>query len=111
MLGLSSMLCVMNRRPVFARPLLRNRPSPDDVIHNEDQLVVVIAVEYLDVNPSLGHPPRDLAELPWFSLVQSLDEYVPLCQDLDTCRLQRVASGNPILEEEVCHALAANHPC
>src|SRR5258708_24218415 len=73
MLGVPSMLRLMIGRGLFARPRFRNRPPPGYVVHDKNQLVIVIAVEYLDVDTRLGHPSRDLAELTRFSLVQSLD--------------------------------------
>lgn len=51
------------RKRLFARPCLRNRLSLGYVVHDQDQLVIVVAVERLDVDPSLGHRSRDLAEL------------------------------------------------
>jgi len=43
--------------------------------------MIVVAVQDLNVDARLGHPPRDLAELPGFGLVQSLDEHVTLCEN------------------------------
>ncbi|MGH9970854.1 MAG: hypothetical protein ACREBG_24100 [Pyrinomonadaceae bacterium] len=44
---------------VRTRPCFRNRAPSRDVIDDEDQLVIMVALEYLNVNASLGHSPRD----------------------------------------------------
>ena len=80
-----------------------------DVVYDEDQLVIVVAVKYLDVDACLGHPARDLAELAGFSLVQSQDEDVAYFQNVDACRFERFASGHPIFEEKVSDALTVDY--
>jgi len=88
---------------------LRDRSSLRDVVNDKDELVIVVAVERLDVNARLGHPARDLAELTRFRLVQSLDKDIAFFQDVDACRFERSASGSPIFEEEVANTLAVDN--
>lgn len=71
--------------------------------------MIVVAVEDLDVDARVGHPARNLAELTWRSLVQSLDQDLPFFQNMDACRFKRFASGRAILEEKVRNALAVDN--
>src|SRR3981189_3404689 len=61
---------------LIARPCFGYCSALREVIYDEDQLVIVIAVKDFDVDACLGHPARDLAELTWLSLVQSQDDDV-----------------------------------
>jgi len=49
----------------------------------------MIAIEHFDVDSRLGLEVCDLSELAWLSLIQSLDEHVPLFQNCDACRFER----------------------
>ncbi len=69
MLGAPFMLRLMIRRSLLARPCVRNRSSPGYVVHHKNQLVIVVAVEYLDVDACLGHPSRDFSQSTRFTVV------------------------------------------
>jgi hypothetical protein len=58
---------------VLAGPGFRDCSAGCDVVDDQDQLVIVVAVEDFDVDAGLGHAAGDLAELTRFGLVQSLD--------------------------------------
>ncbi len=70
--------------------------------------MTVVAVDDLDVDAGLGHSARDLAELTWLGLVQSLHEHLPFFLNANARRFERPASSGPILEEEVSDALAVD---
>src|SRR5690242_7558234 len=57
-------------------PRLRHDTGGRDVVDHEDQLVIVVAVEYFDVDARLGHASRELAELSGLTLVQSLHDHI-----------------------------------
>jgi hypothetical protein len=80
-----------------------------DVVNDEDQLVIVITVEYLNVYARLGHPSSELPELARFRLIKSLDQYFPFFHNSDACCFERPSSGGSILEEKVGHTLMVNN--
>ena len=86
---------------LFTHPGFGYCSALGDVVYDEDELVIVVAVKDLDVDARLGHPSRDLAELTWFSLVQSQDDDVAYFQNVNARRFERFASGLSILEEKV----------
>ena len=68
--------------------------------------MLVIAVKHFNIDARLRRSSRDFSELTRCSLVQSLNEYVSLCQNADAGCLHGAASGGFILEEKVCDSLA-----
>src|SRR4029077_4421997 len=69
---------------LFSCPCIRDFPSLRSVVDDEDQLVIVVAVEDLDVDACFGHAARDLTELARLTLIQSLDKHVALLQNTDS---------------------------
>jgi hypothetical protein len=49
-----------------------------DIVDDQDQLVVVVAVEDFDVDSCSSHPACEFAELTGFGLVQFLNKDVSL---------------------------------
>src|SRR5258708_35182126 len=84
-----------------AGPRFGNLAPANDVVHHENQLVVVVAVENFDVDAGLGHASREKAELTRDGLLQSLHDHVPFRDDADASRFQRLASRGSVLEEEM----------
>src|SRR5450755_323230 len=84
-----------------AHPLIGNHLRARDVVDDEDQLMIVIAVLHLDVHAGIGHATRDLAELSRLALPQPDDHNVVLSNDADSRRLERLASRRAILEQKV----------
>jgi len=70
--------------------------------------VIVVAVEYFDIDARLGHATCDLPKLTWFRLVQSLDKHIALFQNTDACRFECRASGCPILKKKVANTLTVD---
>jgi hypothetical protein len=92
----------------LASPGLGYGASPHEVIDDQYQLVVVIAVKNLDVDACLGHPARELAQLAGLRLTQALHEHFTLRDNADSCRLKRSAGRSAIVEEKVSDALAVD---
>lgn len=78
------------------------------VVHDEDQVVVVVAVEDFDVDAGLGHPARELAELTGLGLVQPLHQGLPFGEHADAGRFERPARGGSVREQEVGDAGAVD---
>src|SRR6266850_2232659 len=93
---------------LFARPGFRNCFSLFEIIDDQDQLIVVIAVKDFDVDAGFGHQSSDLSELAWLSLVQALNQHLSLSENADACGLQRRAGGCSVFEEEVSGAIAVD---
>ena len=70
--------------------------------------MVMIAVLDLDIDPCLGHPPRNLSKLTRLALTESLHEDVPLFDDADSNRFERPASRARVGEEEMGHTDAVD---
>jgi hypothetical protein len=103
-------MLVIHRSRRFLAATRRTPLVPGKVVHNEDQLMLVIAVKRFNIDARRGHPSRDFSELTRFRLVQPLDEHVPLGQTADTRSLERTASGGAILEKKMRYALTSDHP-
>ena len=86
-------------RSSLAGPGLRNLSPASDVVHNKNQLMVVVAVENFDIDAGFGHPAREQAELAGDILLEALDEDFPFLDEADArgfkspgerrCRLRR----------------------
>src|SRR3569833_3184142 len=70
----------------------------------------MIAVERLDVDARLRHPPRQLPQLPGHRLLQPLNDNVAHRQHYDACALKRVASCGAIREQNVSRSTPAHDP-
>src|SRR5262249_44840828 len=75
-------------RRSLARPRLGNLAPARHVIHDQDQVVIVVAVEHFDVDAGLGHSPCQQAELTGDSLLEALDDNVPFLGDADAGSFQ-----------------------
>lgn len=72
--------------------------------------MIVVTVEDFDVDAGVGHPSRELAELAWDRLLESLDDYIALGDDTNAGFLQRHARGTAIGEEEVGGSAPVDDP-
>lgn len=81
-----------------------------EVVHDKNQLIVMVAVQDFDVDASLGHPAREQTELTGHVLLQSLSEHLSFREDLDARRFQRLAGGGSVREEKMGDALTAHDP-
>ncbi|MDP1861950.1 MAG: hypothetical protein Q8K82_25040 [Gemmatimonadaceae bacterium] len=81
-----------------------------DVVHDKDQLMIMVTVQDFDVDARFGHSAREQTELTGHVLLQSLNEHFPFREDLDASRFQRLASGRSVREEEMGYALAVRDP-
>src|SRR5882724_11718515 len=64
----------------LTRPGLGNGTAPCDVVYDEDQPVIVIAVQHFDIDACLGHASREHAELSGKGLFQSLHDHLSLVE-------------------------------
>src|ERR1051326_546316 len=88
-------------RSSMSFPFVRHDASALDVVDDQNQIVIVIAVLHFDVHAGVGHPARDLAELSRLILTQLLHEHVVLADDVDTGAIERRACGARIVEKKV----------
>ena len=112
-LCLGSLSCLedaSNAGAALAGPRLRNLSPSCEVIDDQDQLVIVVAVEDLDVDAGLRHPAREQAELTGHVLLQSLNEHFPFREDSDAGGLERLAGGGSVSKEEMSDASAVHDP-
>lgn len=82
-----------------------------DVVNDEDQLVVMVAVHDLDVHAGLRHPARDLAQLTGDVLPEPGGNDLSVFEYANAGLLERATCGIAVLEEEVRSACAAHNPC
>src|SRR5262245_64582289 len=76
---------------LFARPRCGDLARGREIVDDQDQSVIMVAVEDFDVDARFGHPSREPAELTGSALVQSLGHDVTLFKDLDARSLERPA--------------------
>jgi hypothetical protein len=72
--------------------------------------MVVVAVEDLDIDSRLRHPPREHAQLTRYVLLQSLHEHFTVGEHPDTCGFECLARGVSIREQEMGDAAAVHDP-
>ncbi len=72
--------------------------------------MVVIAVENLDVDASVGHPAADLAELAGFVLPETLDEHLTYGEHAKAGGDEGVPRRGPVGHKEVGRAAAVDDP-
>lgn len=74
----------VRRLLVLARDVRRrDRPSSLDIINHQNQLVVMIAVQHLDVDARVGHHARQGAELAGSRLIEPRDHDLAVVQHPD----------------------------
>jgi len=94
----------------LAGPRVGNLAPAGEIVHDQDQLMVVVAVQNLDVDARLGHPARQQAELTGQVLLQSLNQHFPLGENLNAGRFQRPAGARSVGKEKMGHALPGHDP-
>ena len=93
---------------MLIHPRLRNGSPSGDVVHDEDKLVVMVAIDHFDIDSRLCHTTRDLAKLTRFILVQSLHENLSLTKDTDPRRFECPAGSDSVDKEEVSDTVAVD---
>jgi len=86
--------------------LCRDFASFFDVVHHQDELIVVVAVLDFDIYARVRHRPAEFAELARFTLPQFLDYNVANADNSNSFALQRFSCRVPILKQEMRHAFA-----
>jgi hypothetical protein len=85
----------------------RGRPIGGDgagfigVVDDEDELVIVVAVEGLDVDSGVGHAAGEFAELAGLVLTEAEDDDVALGENADAGGLEGAAGEVSVMEEKV----------
>ncbi len=72
--------------------------------------MIVIAVEYFNIDASLGQASRDFSQLSGFGLLQPQDDHLPLPYHPDRGTLERATSSVAIREEKMRHTFAVHNP-
>jgi len=70
----------------------------------------MVAVQNLDIDGSIGHPPREQAELARAGLVKPLHKHVPYVQNSDAGAFECLASRRTIGKQEMRNPSAVDHP-
>src|SRR4030095_13550068 len=96
---------------MLTRPLRGNHSGLAEVIDHKDELVVVIAIEHLDVHTCLNHSSGDLSQLAGFSLIQPHCYDIAHSQDANIDCFERSASSFAIGHEEVSESRAGRDKC
>jgi hypothetical protein len=91
-------------------PRLRNLTPTREIVYDQNQLVIVVAVEDLDIDAGVSHPAREQTELAGHVLLQSLNEHLSILENPDASFLERRAGGRSVHEKEVGYAAAVHHP-
>ncbi len=91
-------------------PPLRYLSPSLEIVDDQDQLVIVIAIKHLDIDAGLCHAPREQAELTRYILLQLLDEHFPLFENLNTNSFECLARSSSVREEEMCYATSIHDP-
>src|SRR5690348_8879719 len=82
-------------------PRFGYNPSLLEIVDDQDQLVIVIAVEDFDVDAGIGHAAGELAQLSRLGLIEALNQDVVDGEDLDACGFEGVAGGIAVREQKV----------
>jgi len=80
-------------RFTFLSPCFRHCPRFLDLIDNQNEPMLVVAIKNLYVHPRLGHAARQFAQLPRFVLTQPLDHHIALFQNSDSRALSLTRAG------------------
>jgi hypothetical protein len=81
-----------------------------EIVHDEDQPMVVVAVEDLNVHSGLGHPPAQRTELTRDSLHQLQDDHVTFLMNETASRFESVARCHAVLKQKMSDAGPADNP-
>jgi hypothetical protein len=73
--------------------------------------MIVVAVEDFDIDAGIGHPARQLPQLAWHSLLQTLDDHLSHSQHPDTNGLECLAGRSAVSEEEMGGTASPCDPC
>lgn len=71
--------------------------------------MIVVAVEYLDVDARVRHPTSQRAELSGFGLVQPLNQHFAFLQHANARGLEGAARGGAIVEEKMRDGSSIHH--
>jgi hypothetical protein len=85
----------------FARPIGGDGAGFFEVVDDEDELVIVVAVEGLDVDSGVGHAAGEFAELAGLVLAEAEGDDVALGEDADAGGLEGAAGEVSVMEEKV----------
>src|SRR4051812_10447928 len=86
---------------MFHHPFRGHLATALHVVHDEDQLMLVIAVLDFDVHAGRGHPAGELPELAGLRLTELLDKTVSYSAPSNPRPFERVTRGVAVLEQEV----------
>ena len=96
--------------PTLPRPQLVNRLPFGKIVHDQDESMVVVAIQDFDVDSSVGHQPGERTELTWDSLLQTQDEHISFLNDANTLRFESAACRRAVLEQKMGDAGDSRHP-
>jgi hypothetical protein len=97
-------------RSILEAPRRGHLAPAREIVHDNNQLMVVVAVQHFDVDAGIGHPTREQTELTRHVLLQSLNDDFPFREDLDVGGFKRLSGGSSVSEEEMSGALATDDP-
>ena len=97
-------------RKVLHAPGFGYFASPCEVVDDEDQLVLMIAVQDLDVYAGVGHAAAEQAKLTGHILPQTLDQNVSLGHYLNAGPNERVARRGGIFDQKMSDAFSLHDP-
>jgi hypothetical protein len=95
---------------LFSHPRIRHGPRSSDIIDDEHESMIVIAIEHLDVDARLRHAPRQHAELTRDALFQPLNHDFALREYTNAGCLERPSCCGAVGEKKVCGATATHDP-
>jgi hypothetical protein len=70
----------------------------------------MVGIKGLNIDTRLRHPSRQLSELPGLSLVESLNNHIPLSRDRNAGCVKGATGGRPVGDEQVSNALTLDDP-
>ena len=95
--------------PTLPRPQLVNRLPFGKIVHDQDESMVVVAIQDFDVDSSVGHQPGERTELTWDSLLQAQAEHISFLNDANTLRFESAACRRAVLEQKMGDAGDSSH--
>lgn len=94
----------------LSRPRVGNLVRARELVHDEDELMRMVAVQHVDVDAGRGYAAREQTKLTGHVLLQSQHDDFPFREDSYACRLQCLSGGGSVREEEVSDSLATHDP-
>jgi len=88
----------------------RNSTCFFKLVHDKDELVVMVTVERFDVDSCIGHSTCQLAQLSRYLLLEALDYDIPDFKYLESGSLKCRTRCFAVLKQEVCGSIFANYP-